>query len=90
MPNAPTPSRQKMKADARKSAADAPKSNPDVAAQALQDAKGAETGSHVQPVYKTQDKVAGKNTHRGKDKIISEFDDPAGNTVRNSSPASPE
>ncbi|MGJ8558660.1 MAG: hypothetical protein ACSHX3_00345 [Litorimonas sp.] len=74
--------RQEMKADARRSAKDAPKADPDMAAEALEDAKGA-TQQPAQPVYKTQtEDIAGKNIHRDKDQIISEFDDPAANKVR--------
>lgn len=75
-------SRQNMKADARKSAKFAPAADPDVAKDAIAQAKGTlKSGSKVQPVYKTQDKIAGENTHRDKDAIISEFDDPAAHKV---------
>jgi|GEM_PF-1974538 len=77
-------SRQSAKAQARHSAETAPPADPDTAAQALKDAKATPrpNESHVNPVYKTQDDIAGDNTHRDTDKIISEFDSPAGNTVK--------
>ena len=78
--------RQDAKADARKSAKAAPAADPETAQQALRDAERvARSGeSHVNPVYRTQgeDHVHGENTHRDKDEIISEFDDPAANTVK--------
>ena len=82
-------SRQDAKAMARESAQDAPPADPAVAAEAIADAKGVERDgeSSVNPVYKTQGKavgdehVTGENVHRSKDAVISEFDDPAGNTV---------
>ena len=75
-------SHQKLKADARNSAATAPSADPETAARAVAEAEGVKPGkSRVQPVYKTQGDVAGENVHRDKDAVISEFDDPAGNTV---------
>ena len=80
--------RQDMKADARESAENAPPADPDVARQALAEAEARRSGTTAngttrqQPVYKTQtDDIAGDNVHRGKDAVISEFDDPADNTV---------
>lgn len=73
---------QKLKAQARKSAQAAPKANPEIAKAAKAEAQGVGQGkSRVQPVYKTQEKVGGKNTHRDVAEPISEFDDPAANTV---------
>ncbi|MGB6231744.1 MAG: hypothetical protein WBF53_16635 [Litorimonas sp.] len=74
--------RQDMKADARRSAEAAPKADPETAARALADAKDTATRMPEQPIYKTQtEDIAGENEHHDKDKVISEFDDPAGNTV---------
>ena len=78
--------RQDMKADARESAANAPAADPDVGAQAIRDAKGKGNAANgqprQQPVYKTQtEDIAGENVHRGKEAVISEFNDPAANTV---------
>lgn len=73
---------QTLKANARKSAKTAPKADPEIAAQALAEASGVlKEKSRVQQVYKTQEKIGGKNTHRDKSEPISEFDDPAANTV---------
>jgi len=73
---------QILKAQARRSAKEAPKADPKIAEEAKAEAKGVGAGkSRVQPVYKTQEKVGGKNIHRDKSEPISEFDDPAGNTV---------
>jgi len=75
-------SRQQLKAEARKSAQAAPKGNPEIAEDAVAEADGVPAGkSRVQPVYKTQEKVGGENTHREKSQPVSEFDNPAGNTV---------
>ncbi|MEM7730480.1 MAG: hypothetical protein AAF311_14630 [Pseudomonadota bacterium] len=75
--------RQDMKADARRSADAAPKADPDVAARAVKDAKEKAGRMPEQPIYKTQtEDIAGQNTHHDKDAVISEFDDPAGNTVK--------
>ena len=75
-------SKQQLKAEARKSAQTAPKSNPKIARAAKAEAIGVPHGkSRVQPVYKTQENVGGKNVHRNKAEPMSEFDDPAGNTV---------
>lgn len=73
---------QKLKAEARKFAQAAPKADPEIAKAAKAEANGVGQGkSNVQPVYKTQEKIGGKNIHRDKSEPISEFDDPAGNTV---------
>jgi len=73
---------QLLKAQARQSAKAAPKADPKIAEAAKAEAKGVGTGkSRVQPVYKTQEEIGGQNTHRDKSEPISEFDDPAGNTV---------
>lgn len=82
MTDMPT-SRQDAKAQARKSAASAPPADPDTASRALEDAKQAKrpAESSVNPVYKTQEDIAGDNTHRSKDAVISEFDSPSDNTV---------
>lgn len=75
--------RQTTKADARRSAEKAPKADPDIAKRAKKDAE--KTGKRMpeQPIYKTQtEKIAGENIHHDKDKVISEFDDPAGNKAR--------
>ncbi|WP_298918057.1 hypothetical protein [uncultured Algimonas sp.] len=75
--------RQDMKADARKSANKAPKADPKTAAKAVKDAKAAAGRQPEQPIYKTQtEDIAGDNVHHDKDKVISEFDDPANNKVR--------
>ena len=75
--------RQKMKADARRSADEAPKADPDIADQAKAEAKSKKGRLPSQPVYKTQtDDIAGENVHRDKEAVISEFDDPAANTVK--------
>ncbi|MGB3455141.1 MAG: hypothetical protein WBG08_03480 [Litorimonas sp.] len=75
--------RQDMKADARKSAETAPAADPATAAEAVQDAKSKAGRMPEQPIYKTQtEDIAGENIHHGKDKVISEFDDPAANTVK--------
>lgn len=77
---------QKLKAAARQSAKSAPPADPKIAAEAIAEATGTQDGkSCVEPVYKTQTKVGGKNSHREKDKPISEFDDPAANIVKPSS-----
>ena len=75
--------RQDAKAQARESAASAPPADPDTAAEAIADAHGTPRPgeSHVNPVYKTQEDIAGDNTHRPKEDIISEFDSPSDNTV---------
>ena len=78
--------RQDMKADARKSAAMAPPADPATAAKAKAEAQARQStvdgSTRQQPVYKTQgEDIAGDNVHRGKDAIVSEFDDPAANTV---------
>lgn len=73
---------QTLKGRARKSAQAAPKADPQIAEAAKTEAKGVKTGkSRVQPVYKTQEKIGGKNIHRDKSEPISEFDDPAENMV---------
>lgn len=76
---------QQMIASARRSAANAPKADPEVAKRAVADAK-AQSRDHessVQPVYKTQtDHITGENVHRETDAPISEFDDPAANTYK--------
>lgn len=73
---------QTLKAKARNSAKSAKRADETTRQKAIDQAKGTlKKGSKVQPVYKTQEKIAGENTHRDKDKIISEFDDPSGNTV---------
>ena len=75
-------SRQQLKAEARKSAQAAPKADPEMAKAAIAEADGVPMGkSRVQPVYKTQKEIGGDNIHRDKSEPISEFDDPAGNTV---------
>ena len=79
--------RQDMKADARKSAEMAPPADPETAAKAKAEAQARKStvdgSTRQQPVYKTQsDHIAGENVHRGKDAIISEFDAPAENTVK--------
>ena len=80
--------RQDMKADAKESAENAPPVEEGAATEALAEAEArggtaANGQTRQQPVYKTQtDDIAGENVHRGKDAIISEFDDPAANTVR--------
>ena len=75
--------RQDMKADARKSAEAAPKADPDVAAQAVRDAKVNADRMPEQPFYATQtEDIVGQNKHHGKDEVISEFDDPAENVVK--------
>lgn len=80
--------RQDMKADAKVSAETAPRAEPGAAAEALAEAKSrggttVDGQTRQQPVYKTQsDHIAGENIHRSKDAIISEFDDPAANTVK--------
>ncbi len=75
-------SEQQLKADARKSAQAAPKADPEIAEAAKAEAKGVKSGKRrVQPVYKTQDRVSGKNIHRDKSEPMSEFDNPAGNMV---------
>jgi len=60
-----------------------PKADPEIGKQAIEDAKKIkrENESSVQPVYKTQGKGGGENKHHSKETIISEFDDPAGNTA---------
>jgi hypothetical protein len=74
---------QDMKADARKSAEAAPKADPKTAAEAVRDAKATAGRMPEQPIYKTQtEDIAGENVHHGNEKVISEFDDPAANTVR--------
>ena len=79
--------RQDMKADARKSAEQAPPADPQTAAKAKAEAKRRSStvdgSTRQQPVYKTQSEdIEGDNVHRPKDAIVSEFDDPAENTVR--------
>ena len=83
----PTPeSREALTGDATEAAKDAPPADPEVAAQAIRDAKGVdrEAESSTQPVYRTQGEevVTGENVHRDKDAIISEFDSPAENTSK--------
>ena len=83
----PTPeSREALTGDATEAAKDAPPADPEVAAQAIRDAKGVdrEAESSTQPVYRTQGEevVTGENVHRDKDAIISEFDSPADNTAK--------
>ena len=83
----PTPdSREALTGDAIEAAQSAPSADPEVAAQAIRDAKGVsrDAESSTQPVYRTQgeDVVTGENVHRSKDAIISEFDNPEENTVR--------
>lgn len=76
-------SQQQLKAEARRSAQSTPKPAPEIAVAAKAEAANVKTGkSRAQPVYKTQESVGGKNTHRDKSEPISEFDDPAGNTVK--------
>jgi len=73
---------QILKVQARRTAKEASKADPKIAEAAKAGAKGVGIGkSRVQPVYKTQEKVGGKNIHRDKSEPISEFDDPAGNKV---------
>jgi len=75
-------SEQTLKGKAIAEAKAARKADETIGNDAVEQAKGTlKKGSKVQPVYKTQEKIAGKNIHRDKDDIISEFDDPAGNTV---------
>ncbi len=75
-------SEQTLKGEARNSAQAAPKADPKIAKAAMAEAKSVGPGkSRVQPVYKTQETIGGKNIHRDKAEPISEFDDPAGNTV---------
>lgn len=93
-----TESRESLAGEAREAAETAPGADPEVAAEALREAqarKARGTGqtqdpgqSHTQPVYATQNKADGpldngENIHRGKDAVISEFDDPEGNAVPN-------
>ena len=83
----PTPdSREALTGDAIDAAQSAPPADPEVAAQAIRDAKGVsrDAESSTQPVYRTQGEevVTGENVHRSKDAIISEFDSPEENTVR--------
>ncbi|WP_427452527.1 hypothetical protein [Litorimonas sp. WD9-15] len=75
-------SEQTLKGKAIAGAKAARKADEDIGKEAVDQASGTlKKGSTVQPVYKTQEKIGGKNIHRDKDEIISEFDDPAGNTV---------
>lgn len=75
-------SEQTLKAKARKGAKSAKRPNETTQKEAIEQTKVTlKKGRKVQPVYKTQEKVAGKNKHRDKGKTVSEFDDPAGNTV---------
>lgn len=75
-------SEQTLKGKAIAEAKAARNGKTDIAEDAVAQAKGTlKKGSKVQPVYKTQDEIAGENKHRDKDEVISEFDDPAGNTV---------
>ena len=80
---------EEMRAEANEAARYAPPADPDVAREAIADAKGTDRSgeSHVNPVYKTQGKAAGDehvtgdNVHRDKSEIISEFDSPSENTA---------
>jgi len=84
VPNNQPSNRQTMKADAKRSAGTALKADPDIADEAIAEAKAKkrDNESSVQPVYKTQtDDIAGENKHRDTDQVISEFDDPNGNTI---------
>ena len=77
--------RQTTKADARRSAEEAPKADSETAKKALKDADKTPKQMPEQPIYKTQtEDIAGENIHHDKDKVISEFDDPAKNKVRSS------
>ena len=79
-------SREALTGDAIEAAQSAPPADPEVAAQAIRDAKGVsrDAESGTQPVYRTQGEevIAGENVHRDKDAIISEFDSPQKNTVK--------
>lgn len=76
------PTRQDMKADARKSAQDASAADPETATEARKEADQRTSRQPAQPIYKTQtEDIAGENLHHDKDQVISEFDDPAANQV---------
>ena len=73
---------QKMKAAARESAKDAPKADPKTASRAVEDAQARSSRRPAQPIYATQNEDrSAEDLHHDKDQIVSEFDDPAANTV---------
>ena len=75
---------QILKADARRSAQAGPKADPEIAAQALNDAKSVRDSQRpAQKLSATPLKgQGGKNRHHTKDQVISEFDDPTAHKVR--------
>lgn len=73
---------QSAKADARHSAQNAAKPDPEVAQQALQEAQARDKRMPAQKLTASLS-PAGKGVveHHAKDRIVSEFDDPAANKV---------
>ena len=81
-----------LEGEAIQAARNAPPADPTTAAKALAEAQDRKRGtapadaqSHTQPVYATQQTggvfESRQNVHRDKSAILSEFDDPADNTV---------
>ena len=75
---------QQLKAQARLSAKSAPKPDPAIGKAARAEAEAAlERGKpQVEQVSPTQTKASGEIAHRGSGVPMSEFTDPAANTVR--------